>query len=531
MGYINIVLNFLKSLWEKILSFFTSFFGSDGTAMKWINVAIAWVKANPYIAIAIAGGVVFIFLLLIIIGSVSAKKRKRKEAEAQKAKAAQLAAQKAAAEKAKQEKLAAEKAAAEKAEQERLEAERLAAEKAEQERLEAEILAAEKAEQERLEAERLAAEKAEQERLEAERLAAEKAEQERLEAERLAAEKAEQERLEAERLAAEKAEQERLEAERLAAEKAEQERLEAERLAAEKAKQEQEIAATATTATTETVSEPEISEATITSKPVSEKDKYSGKWTIIRMIAEEVSGETEEYYFFELRASNGEKLLTSEDYTTYQGALSGIKTYKANIAKGNFKIATTKKGDYIFKILNGKNTLLCLGENYSTRARCESALASTVRFAQKAIIEDTVVEQTVKIPVDNGEEIAPVDEAHKGQWIIYASPSIDGQQTFYFELYANNGERLLTSEDYTKYEGAINGIETHKNNIKKGNFRVSLTKHGDYIFKLMSGNGQLLCLGEHYKTKRLCQNAIESVKRFALNAPILTDPEIVHEQL
>ncbi|MBQ7879550.1 MAG: YegP family protein, partial [Clostridia bacterium] len=263
----------------------------------------------------------------------------------------------------------------------------------------------------------------------------------------------------------------------------------------------------------------------------SEKDKYSGKWTVIRMIAQEENGDSEEYYFFELRASNGEKLLTSEDYTTYQGALSGIKTYKNNIAKGNFKIATTKKGDFIFKILNGKNTLLCLGENYSTRARCESALASTVRFAQKAILEENVLEQTVKIPADDGEAITPVDEGHTGKWIIYASPTIDGQQTFYFELYANNGERLLTSEEYTKYEGAINGIETHKTNIKKGNFRIALTKHGDYIFKLMSGNGQLLCLGEHYKTKRLCQNAIESVKRFALNAPILTDPEIAHEQI
>ena len=43
----------------------------------------------------------------------------------------------------------------------------------------------------------------------------------------------------------------------------------------------------------------------------------------------------------------------------------------------------------------------------------------------------------------------------------------------------------------------------------------------------MNGNGQLLCLGEHYKTKRRCENAVESVKRFARNAPILSDPETV----
>lgn len=84
---------------------------------------------------------------------------------------------------------------------------------------------------------------------------------------------------------------------------------------------------------------------------------------------------------------------------------------------------------------------------------------------------------------------------------------------------------MLTSEEYTTYIGAVNGIQTHKTNIEKGNLRISLTKKGDYIYKLLNGNGQLLCLGEHYKTRTRCQNAVDSVKRFAKNAPILTDSE------
>ena len=103
------------------------------------------------------------------------------------------------------------------------------------------------------------------------------------------------------------------------------------------------------------------------------------------------------------------------------------------------------------------------------------------------------------------------------------------EQVFYFELFASNGEKLLSSEEYTTYIGAINGIGTHKTNIERSNFRISLTKRGDYIYKLLNGNGQLLCLGEHYKTKRRCENAIESVKRFAKNAPILSDSETVNK--
>ena len=113
--------------------------------------------------------------------------------------------------------------------------------------------------------------------------------------------------------------------------------------------------------------------------------------------------------------------------------------------------------------------------------------------------------------------------------MISSKISVSGEKVFTFELFANNGEKLLSSEEYTSYIGAINGITTHKKNIESGNFRISLTKKGDYVYKLLNGNGQLLCLGEHYKNKRLCQNAVESVKRFALSSPVLTDAKTVEE--
>ena len=249
--------------------------------------------------------------------------------------------------------------------------------------------------------------------------------------------------------------------------------------------------------------------------------RYKGKWVICRVITNDE--DCEEMYFFELRASNGEKLLESEEYTTYQGALRGIQTHKTNILNGNFKIAVTKKGDYIFKLLSGKNMLLCTGENYPTRARCQSAIDSTIRFAATAILDENVQDIYLKVPQEDNTPIEPLPESCNGKWIISTGLGAEGQKIYYFELFANNGERLLESEEYTTYTGAVNGIRTHKKNIENNNFRITLTKRGDYIYKLLNGNGQLLCLGEHYKTKRLCQNAVESVKRFAMNSPMLTD--------
>ncbi len=251
--------------------------------------------------------------------------------------------------------------------------------------------------------------------------------------------------------------------------------------------------------------------------------RYTGKWVIYRVVTEKSDDEkNEELYFFELRASNGEKLLSSEEYTSYSGAVRGIETHKKNILAGNFRVTLSKKGHYIFKLLNGKSTLLCTGENYPSRARCEKAIVSTKRFAETAVLDENTQELLIKLPPEDDAPITALPEGCAGKWIISSNASPDGETVYYFELFANNGEKLLSSEEYSSYAGAMNGLETHKKNIANGNFRITLTKRGDYIYKLLNGNGQLLCLGEHYRTRKLCQNAVESVKRFALSSPALT---------
>ena len=122
---------------------------------------------------------------------------------------------------------------------------------------------------------------------------------------------------------------------------------------------------------------------------------------------------------------------------------------------------------------------------------------------------------------DTAQTEAPAPEnGYTGKWIINTTGNEEVGVMYYFELFASNGEKLLTSEEYTTYEGAVNAVATHKANIAKGNFRISITKKGDYLFKLLGGNGQLLCLGEHYKTRSRCESAVESVKRFSQSAPV-----------
>lgn len=115
------------------------------------------------------------------------------------------------------------------------------------------------------------------------------------------------------------------------------------------------------------------------------KGAYTGKWLIMK------NGDS---YYFELRASNGERLLTSIDYTSVSGAKNGIKTHKNNILKDHIVISQNKKGQYFFKLLNGSKQLLCTGETYPSKAGCESAVESVKRFAESAVIAVQKEEET-----------------------------------------------------------------------------------------------------------------------------------------
>ena len=255
--------------------------------------------------------------------------------------------------------------------------------------------------------------------------------------------------------------------------------------------------------------------------------RHHGKWVIFRVITEDKAPSKEELYFFELHAANNDTLFSSEEYTSYNAALRGIETHKANILRDNFKVIQNKKGEYVFKLLSGKNLLLCISDGFATKEECETNTKRMRRFARTAIIDENLQDHIIKVPYEDVREL-PVPDG-EGKWIINATENEEGELTYFFGLYAPTGEKLLSGEDYTTYIGAVNGIQTFKSNVANGNFRVTLTKRSDYVYKLLNKNGQLLYLGEHYRTKQACLTVVEAIKRFVKNAPVLTDQKLVEE--
>jgi hypothetical protein len=92
--------------------------------------------------------------------------------------------------------------------------------------------------------------------------------------------------------------------------------------------------------------------------------------------------------------------------------------------------------------------------------------------------------------------------------------SSDGQ--FFFNLLADNGERILTSEMYKAKPGALNGIESVKKNAPMDErFERKLSKGGKPYFVLKAANNEVIGNSEEYSSESARDNGIAAVKSAA----------------
>ena len=127
---------------------------------------------------------------------------------------------------------------------------------------------------------------------------------------------------------------------------------------------------------------------TLIETPANIENKLNGKYTI--------NQDSNNEYIWELRASNGEILVSTEGYTTRNGALAGIQNFKDNISTGKFYCSKDKRGTYQFKLYSKIGRVCALGESYDTKARVVSAVSSVLAFYSEATIaaDDTIADGT-----------------------------------------------------------------------------------------------------------------------------------------
>lgn len=242
-----------------------------------------------------------------------------------------------------------------------------------------------------------------------------------------------------------------------------------------------------------------------------EPKKVIGKWIV------KEKGEDE--YVAYLYANNGEVILTSEIYSSADGAKKGVQTIKKNIANENFQIYCDKNGQYYFKLKTSGNRFLCVGETYPTENACLSAVESVKRFSDAPVQEEVEKDLTfLKYEPSDTAEDAKAKSGYAGKWVI------DRVDNMYMaKLFASNGELLLCSESYTLENSAKTAVTVIRSNGLAGNFIIDKDKKGRYFFKLRNAQKTTLCVGETYSQLMACQSAIDSVRRFLKTAKLVGD--------
>lgn len=227
-------------------------------------------------------------------------------------------------------------------------------------------------------------------------------------------------------------------------------------------------------------------------------------------------------YRFYLIANNGQLLFESTGYTSANGAQKGIETFKKAVESGSFVVDEDKFGRFRF-ILNRRYA----GENYSTKAACESSIESVKNFSKTAAIlpyeyDDAAEKKYAEsknsvIATVDWDAVEKEDSAKKPSGKFEIVKRADG---YHYYLLANNGQLLFSSNGYASASYAKEAIQNFKKAVYIGNFMIDEDKFGRFRFILRGAGFSTAYVGESYTTRAACEKIITSVKNFSRTAVV-----------
>ena len=97
-------------------------------------------------------------------------------------------------------------------------------------------------------------------------------------------------------------------------------------------------------------------------------------------------------FSFNLKASNGQVILTSQAYKTKVAAKNGIKSVCTNCSKkASFELKASKKGQPYFVLLAANKQIIGKSQMYSSNTSMQNGIASVKKNAPKAKVKDFTV--------------------------------------------------------------------------------------------------------------------------------------------
>ncbi len=94
-------------------------------------------------------------------------------------------------------------------------------------------------------------------------------------------------------------------------------------------------------------------------------------------------------YQFNLKAGNGQTILTSEGYTNKAGCMNGIESVQKNASDDSrFEVRTSSNGKPYFVLKAGNGQVIGNSEMYESDAACANGIASVKSNAPGATVDD-----------------------------------------------------------------------------------------------------------------------------------------------
>lgn len=94
-------------------------------------------------------------------------------------------------------------------------------------------------------------------------------------------------------------------------------------------------------------------------------------------------------YQFNLKASNGQVILTSEGYTTKKACLDGIESVRKNAAADRFEILTAKNGKPYFNLKASNGQTVGSSQMYASEVTLKQGIESVKANAPEApVVEE-----------------------------------------------------------------------------------------------------------------------------------------------
>jgi uncharacterized protein len=95
---------------------------------------------------------------------------------------------------------------------------------------------------------------------------------------------------------------------------------------------------------------------------------------------------------FSLKAGNGQEILGSEGYTTKAACLNGVESVKKNSqVEARFDRLESKNGKYYFNLKATNGQIIGTSEMYESTASRDNGIESVKKNAQEASVDDQTV--------------------------------------------------------------------------------------------------------------------------------------------